>query len=691
MTTDLLTVELGGESHVALARRRAREIADLLGFEQHDCLRIATVVSEVARTVSRRAGGGRVEFCLGREEGDDVLDITIRDSRPGAAAHDETGLLSLRRFMSRVEVNTSAQGTVVRLGKNIPRCFMDPLPVVAARVSGALLKLFPPDSASDIEKQDRELIDLLLALDKSESERAQLNRELEETYRGVSSLYAELDYRAQEIHKAVELKSRFLSNITHEFRTPLHSIISLSRMLLERIDGELTAEQEKQARFINRAARDLSELVNDLLDLAKADAGKIQVTPAVVSVNELFATLRGMLRPLVENNTAVTLVFDAPEPLEIVSDERKLSQILRNLVSNALKYTQEGEVRVSASVEGPRVIFCVRDTGIGIPAEHQDKVFEEFYQVQNPFQQKIKGTGLGLALSRRLAEMLGGGIRLESTVGRGSTFWVDLPLAISPESASTAPLRRAPEKKDIPQIVLFVDDRPDALFSYEHILDHTPFKAVLTRTTQEAIDVLKRVSVSAIVTNSASSIRLLAASWPPPRASLPAFIVTGDDRPADTDAHLVDAFLPATPRTDQLVACLGKLHVRSRLTAIVVDASSDARQLLRTVLEEFQLNVLEVETAGDAVVMLQERRPALVFTDVVLPDDSGIRLIARLQKAAQNGSLIIHSSQVFSDEERDYLRQHATTLIRKGPPNDSVYRTALIHEIARARRRHAFE
>ena len=277
-------------------------------------------------------------------------------------------------------------------------------------------------------------------LEKARAELAGVNRELEETNRGVLALYAELDDRAQEIQRAVELKSRFLSNITHEFRTPLHSIIGLSRMLLEHVDGELTAEQEKQARFINCAARDLAELVNDLLDLAKSDAGKAEVHLAPVSLNELFATLRGMLRPFVEANPAVSLVFEAPPPpVVITTDERKLSQILRNLLSNALKYTPAGTVCACVRIEEERVVFTVADTGIGIPAEHHDKIFEEFYQVQNPLQQKNKGSGIGLALTRRLVDLLRGEITLQSSPGLGSTFTVVLPRAPAAENPPSRP------------------------------------------------------------------------------------------------------------------------------------------------------------------------------------------------------------------------------------------------------------
>ncbi|MET0263949.1 MAG: ATP-binding protein [Rariglobus sp.] len=715
----LLSVELRNESHIVLARRRARDTAGLLGFDQQDCVRIATTVSEIARNAWRYAGGGRVEFSLLREGEHDILEITVRDQGPGIANLKEIldgryksttgmglGLLSGRRLMHRFDVKTSSQGTVVRVGKFLPRRFADPVPAVASRVSEALVKIRTTDAVAEMEEQNRELLQTLSNLEKSQSELSQLNRELEETNRGVVALYAELDDRAQEIQKVVELKSRFLSNITHVFRTPLNSIIGLSRMLLERIDGELSVEQEKQTRFINRAARDLSDLVNDLLDLAKADAGKVELMPVPVSVNELFATLRGMLRPLVEQNTTVALVFDEPQvPVEMICDERKLSQILRNLISNALKYTPHGEVNVSARVTGSRIVFCVRDTGIGIPEEHQDKIFEEFYQVRNPLQQKTKGTGLGLALSRRLVDLLGGTISLQSSVGIGSAFTINLPLS-SPGStppipvagnvttAATAaveaePAAAVPAEKETIVLVLFVDNRVDTLFSYERMLEHTPFKAVLARDTQEALAILKRVSVSAIVTPSYPIAQTLAAALPPSPALIPSFIVTSDETSADDgSAGLIDAFLPASPDATHLVQTLHRLTSHARFIALVVDDNPEARQHLRALLEEFHLNVVEADTAAQALALIKDQKPSLVFADIVLPDSSGIQFVSHLKEVVEDGALVIHSSQVFTEEEREFLKEQAAALVRKGPPSDSSYRTAIIHELARARRRH---
>jgi signal transduction histidine kinase len=238
------------------------------------------------------------------------------------------------------------------------------------------------------------------------------------------ALFAELDENASRLKRANDLRAAFLSNMSHEFRTPLNAILAISRLLLDRSDGELTPEQERQAGFIRRAAEDLSSMVNDLLDLARIEAGRIEIRPAECRVENLLSSLRGMFRPMLVN-PALDLVFEEPEGVPALwTDEGKVSQILRNLVSNALKFTERGEVRVSAklSEEGRRVVFSVADTGIGIPPEHLGRIFEEYAQVDSPLQRKVTGTGLGLPLSRKLAGLLGGSLTVESLAGQGSTL-----------------------------------------------------------------------------------------------------------------------------------------------------------------------------------------------------------------------------------------------------------------------------
>jgi len=279
---------------------------------------------------------------------------------------------------------------------------------------------------------------LQAALDTKAAQLAALEAELEETNRGVVALYAELDTQAQQLRQATDLKSRFLSYMSHEFRTPIASIRSLTRLLLDRIDGPLTEEQERQVRFIESTSMEFGEMVDDLLDLAKVEAGRVEISPAWFELVDLFSALRGMFKPVLVNPD-VSLVFEEPPgSLPLYTDDKKLSQILRNFISNALKFTQKGEVRVSAQQNGETsVTFAVSDTGIGIAKEYHHAIFHDFAQIDSPIQKRLRGTGLGLSLSKRLAELLGGTVALQSELGTGSTFSVTLPLRLSQHEPGT--------------------------------------------------------------------------------------------------------------------------------------------------------------------------------------------------------------------------------------------------------------
>lgn len=268
----------------------------------------------------------------------------------------------------------------------------------------------------------------------------QLSEELEETNRGVLALYAELDTQADELRHANELKSRFLAYMSHEFRTPLGAIQSMTRLLLDRMDGPLSEEQERQVQFIHQNALEFTEIVNDLLDLAKVEAGRIDVSPGWFDMVDLFAALRGMFKPVL-TNPDVSLIFEETADVpQVFSDDRKLSQILRNYISNALKFTRKGEVRVSVrclSADAQEwVEFAVADTGIGIAKEFHGAMFQDFSQVDSPLQKSLRGTGLGLSLSRRLAELLGGSVGMQSEPDKGSTFSVRIPLRAAPVGAA---------------------------------------------------------------------------------------------------------------------------------------------------------------------------------------------------------------------------------------------------------------
>jgi signal transduction histidine kinase len=269
-----------------------------------------------------------------------------------------------------------------------------------------------------------------------QGEAVALRAELDETNQGVLALYAELDTQAEQLRQASDLKSRFLSYMSHEFRTPLGSILSIASLLTDELDGPLSSEQHKQVAFVSNAARELSDMVDDLLDLAKIEAGRITISPAWFDMLDLFAALRGMFRPIVDT-TAVDLIFEEPVGLpRLYTDDKKLAQILRNFIANSLKFTTRGEIRVSAQLENRDYVrFAVSDSGIGIAQELHGALFEDFSQVDSPLQKRLRGTGLGLSLCKRFAMLLGGEVGVQSTPGVGSTFFVIIPLAIAMEPA----------------------------------------------------------------------------------------------------------------------------------------------------------------------------------------------------------------------------------------------------------------
>jgi signal transduction histidine kinase len=256
-------------------------------------------------------------------------------------------------------------------------------------------------------------------------------------------LYAELDERANHLERADQLKTRFLSDLNHEIRTPLNAVRNVARLLLDGYEGALSGRQRKAVEMMRSSTNALNDLVNDWLDLARIEAGKVDLHLSDVPVDDLFAGLRALFRPLA-TPPGVELVFeDGARVAPLRTDESKIAQILRNFISNALKFTERGEVRVGVSDrEGNMVAFMVADTGIGIAPEHLAKIFEEFAQIDNPMQRKVKGTGLGLPLSRRLAQMLGGDVTVVSDAGRGSCFTLVVPRAFV-EAEQTPALERS--------------------------------------------------------------------------------------------------------------------------------------------------------------------------------------------------------------------------------------------------------
>jgi signal transduction histidine kinase len=475
----LLVVEVRVESDVFAVRQRGREAAAALGLDLQDQVRVATALSEVSRELVG-AGGGTVRF--GYETRPPRLSVELAKA-VGATPTDDDTLASrdAARLMDDFTLDDTSPHWL-RMSKLLPARHV-PLDLAGLdQVRGRLRGLAATSPLDEMRVQNAELLAALEELQASQDAVVAANAELEETNagvmamyrelsaeleqtnRGVVALYAELDDKGQQLKFADEAKSRFLASVSHELRTPINSILGLVGLL--GIGPGLDADQRRQCELIGRSARELLALVNELLDLAKAESGRLEALLAPTDLATVLRDVHAMMLPLATNPDVAFTVAPCPDVGRLVTDAGLLTHILRNLISNALKFTMSGTVEVRATVEtaGHMLRIAVSDTGVGIPADEHERVFEEFHQVPGPLQAAARGTGLGLPFARRLAALLDGELRLDSEPGRGSTFSLELPMRAD-QIVTTVTRPRREAAGELP-VILIVDD--DA--TYRHVL-----------------------------------------------------------------------------------------------------------------------------------------------------------------------------------------------------------------------------
>ncbi|BBH65618.1 sensor histidine kinase [Actinoplanes sp. OR16] len=439
----LISMRLRVEQDIFAIRQLGREVARVVGLESQDQTRFATAISEVGRVLLAAGPDAEVRFSV-RPYGVPTLQVTMAHPSAGETSRLAGQLRQVGRLVDTMEVDDGSTGTVVRMARRLPAAAPELTPARMDEIRTGLAGHVPGSPLDELAVQNQQLIAALdevraqrddlarLNAELEETNRGvmalyhQLSEELEETNRGVVALYAELDEKSVQLRAASEAKSRFLANVSHELRAPVTAIIGLGRLLTDSGSDELTEEQGRQVELIRTSASDLLTLVNGLLDLAKAEAGRIEPNWSDVDLKAMFGQLRGTLRPLA-TRPEVDFVVDEPTVPSLRSDEVLLAQVLRNLLTNALKFTESGSVRLSVRRVDGDVEFAVADTGTGIPPELHERVFEEFYQVPGSKPVSGKGTGLGLPYARRLAGILGGGLWVDSLPGAGSTFTLRLP------------------------------------------------------------------------------------------------------------------------------------------------------------------------------------------------------------------------------------------------------------------------
>jgi signal transduction histidine kinase/CheY-like chemotaxis protein len=552
MISELARLDVRDLAGVYAARQLGRGVAASLALDPQDQIRVATAISEVGRSAVTAGRTAVITFGI---DDTDLLLTAAFDGEPPAE-----GIAAASRLMDKV----TARGQVVRMAKRRPPGVQPDMQAVNDQLAAVL----PPSATEELRRQNIDLISaledlrqqkeqlVLLNAELQETNRgvmalySELSEELEQTNRGVVALYAELDEKSERLRAASESKDRFWANISHELRTPLNSIIGLTRLLAEPdADGGLDPERLYQVELIRNSGSVLLALVNDLLDVAKAESGQLRIDPAMVSLRTLFGRLSALARPMAEGKPVSVVVSEQGAPDVILTDEVALTSILRNLLSNGIKYTDRGEVRLSARVVGENLAISVSnlaisvsDTGIGIPPSLHRHVFEEFYQVPGI---RRGGTGLGLPYASKLARILGGNLELTSEPGVGTTVVLNLPhgtpavgtVVVADDDASFRQLLKGMLMPMADRLIEASDGRQVLA-----ILADQPVDLVLTDMRMPGLD------------GAALLARL--------PASLPAIVITGADVPPPARAA-------ALLRKDELTAERLEFTIRAALRGAV--------------------------------------------------------------------------------------------------------------------------
>lgn len=507
----LYTMRIEYEPDIVTARQKTRSISQLLGFAGQDRARLSTAVSELARNVFQYAAGGKIEFFFA-DSTPQTFFVRVSDKGPGIENLNSilngtyvsqsgmgVGLAGSKRLMDFFEIETSlGEGTEIVLGKLLDKrarpIKVEELPDIAFKVgaSGA------ESAFEEIRNQNR---DLLEALDDARLARQEL-----------TSLNSKLKLAYENADNANRAKSRFLSNMSHEIRTPLGIILGFSDLALD--PASAVPDRNIYLTTIKRNAQNLSNLIGEILDLAKVEAGKIELEKVDFSLPSLMNDLVIALSlHAKEKGVTLALKIEGLFPDNIVSDPTRVRQVLMNLINNALKFTERGEIQVSAvarerEVGSDQVIVevSVQDSGIGIPVEKQARLFEAFMQGDSSTTRKFGGTGLGLNLSRQLAEALGGNLfLLSSNENAGSTFCFTFQVGVSPTTKFVSDFKVGAKEVDLLSIpkkiagelenmkVLLVEDSTDNQFLFVHYLTRA---GALVEVANDGLEAIKKADAS---------------------------------------------------------------------------------------------------------------------------------------------------------------------------------------------------
>ncbi len=567
-------------------------------------------------------------------------------------------------------------------------------------------------SNEELEQQSRILRDSQAQLELQQSDLEQANTQLEDRTQRLEmqkarlvAVQKDMEESAAQLARANQYKSEFLANMSHELRTPLNSSLILSQILADNKPGTLSAEQVRYAQTIHASNNDLLALINDILDLSKIEAGHMEVRPQSISMEALTDPLRRMFEPLAqEKGLSFQIRVAADAPATLVTDSQRLTQVLRNLLSNAFKFTARGEVTLEVAGAGANVRFAVRDSGIGIAAQQQEIIFEAFRQADGSTSREYGGTGLGLSISRQLARLLGGQIRVDSAVGLGSTFTLEVAAALGgsdhpapapalPEPVrSAAPVRPAPAPAPATEAPAGVDDDRRARGRERLILvveDDMRFAAILyelahelnfdcihSTTGDEGYRLAREHQPSAILLDvglpDQSGLGVLERlKRDPDTRHIPIHMLSVDDHTHTALEMGAVGFALKPVAREGLVTAIQRLEQRLRTDArriLVVEDNAPLRENLALLLAGDGIEITTAGTVAEALRQVAEVTFDCMVMDLMLPDASGYQL---LEQMASGGNysfppVIVYTGRALSTQEEQRLRRYSQSIIIKG-------------------------
>ncbi|KAF1049472.1 response regulator [Xylophilus sp.] len=567
----------------------------------------------------------------------------------------------------------------------------------------------------ELEEQSRALKESQAQLEGQQAELEQTNEQLSEQAQLLDQRNAalniaqeELEQHAEELQRASRYKSEFLANMSHELRTPLNSTLILARLLADNPRGNLDAEQIRFAESIHAAGRDLLALINDILDISKVEAGKLEVHPQEIPLARLGESLRMLFEPQTrQKGLEFAIEIAANAPATVYTDVQRIEQILKNLLSNAIKFTDAGRVALQiAPAAGGRIAFTVQDSGIGIRSDQHETIFEAFRQADGSTSRRYGGTGLGLSISRNLARLLGGDIHVQSQPGQGSRFTLDLPREYDEATAQAAPTplpapvahaprvpppgAGAPAPSAAPHVaddraaprdaagrcVLVIEDEPQFAGILYDLAHERGYRCLVAHGIEEGFGLATEYVPDAILLDmrlpDGSGLTVLQQLKDEPRTRhIPVHIVSVDDQ-SEAALHLGAVGYAIKPATrEQLKQVFEKVEARLDQTVkrvLVVEDDDLQRESVVALIRDDDVDITAVATGAEALELLGRNVYDCMIIDLKLPDMSGSELLARMSvgEICSFPPVIVHTGRNLTRDEEAALLRYSRSIIIKG-------------------------